>query len=283
MTLIAFHAREDEATLLTDTLSYTENFSSLGATTKVQPLLHLDAAFAVKGTSDFSFFAAAAVRSAYEEAKEFDRVTAILEPVLAEACEALPPPTDLWNAGLLALVGYSNEAQSFQGWTFGTHDGFVAEMHDGLFVLPAPPVAYRPHPHEMQRLEALAADERCPPEDHAFLDAWQTAVAMPPPTTPDDWVRLGVAAYRTRALSDARAGIKAGVGGELHLTTLRRGEQRMRRVHTFDVGDLDRLLAWTQHPRSLDRDCFCESGKVFGECCGLEAVEVPTATCLPNE
>jgi hypothetical protein len=51
MTLIAFACREHEATIVTDTLAYRSGCASIGHTSKVLALPHLDAVVAGQGDS----------------------------------------------------------------------------------------------------------------------------------------------------------------------------------------------------------------------------------------
>ena len=166
------------------------------------------------------------------------------------------------DSRMLVAVGWSPIAGSFKAVMFSSDHDFEPHPLSGPFSQPSPLDVRlsRPEADQYRRLGSLPGD---------LLERWERQPPLHAPRNTAGWVELGqrVREQRSMLYPDDTC-LKIVVGGELHATTLRRGELTTRRVHTFDdTGeDLLRLVQGTAHPVSLASPCGCLSGRLFGDC-----------------
>jgi hypothetical protein len=245
MTMIACTTRPDGADIITDTLTYRSNGRTMGQTTKLFPMPHIDTVVMTQGGGEFG------ARWKYAMACIGDQLDALSFDDLAEAApQALP---DIWKdtegasgyEGTVFHVGFSPAAGRFKAYIYSSHRDF--ESYD-------------------------VTDELC---------ATPLPISDPPDARPEsevEWADLAVQIRRERAL--APLGLKVFVGGDVFLTRLERGSISQRKIHTFDdSGEEFRLMvAGTAHPVAQLGPCECGSGEVAEACHPYMPPEEP-CTC----
>lgn len=264
MTLVAFTVQPNSADIITDTLTYRRNGRSLGATTKVLSLPHLDAAVMTQGGGEFGQQWDYILGSAQDQADSFtfddlSPLATSLLPELGESLEGVAGHCD----SVVFHVGYSPSAGRFKAFGYSSTQGFrEVDVSDEMCCMPQPLT-------EVQR-----------------------------PASVTQWVALAKQLRNERAL--APIGLKWFVGGSVHHTRLERGSITQRRVHTFDGSgpEFARMIEGTAHPQAqladcscgsgditemchphapADAACTCGSGRTYGDCCRVSAEELLVA------
>ena len=284
MTLIAIHADEGSASILTDTLSYTVTARRLRRASKVFTLPHLDAAVLTHGDAEFGNYWAvhASLRAG---STTFDDLADAAPEALREMWQertlmaehrsaiyggdrAVPPRS------IALAVGYSHRADRFQAFTYSSADDFEPVEQRGLWVIPSP-LTFRPSDIEQSRLEATFEETF---GDKSPVEALRSLPPVPTPKTDGQWRALGQLVRFQRAVqSDLYSGLKMYVGGDALLTTLERGAQTTRRLFTFaDSGpEYDQMMAGSLHPIGQLGPCGCDSGERFVDCCLKQIADDP--------
>lgn len=168
---------------------------------------------------------------------------------------------------MMVAAGWSPAARSFRALVFASDRMFDPFEPVGVFSQPGPLDAQPSELEEEQYRRLGSLRER----SEAAWFAGRPPLQAPRNTA--DWVQLGRRVREQRALIVAGAhGLKVAVGGALHLTTLKLGEQTTRRVHRFDdTGDqLARLVAGTRYPVAMAAPCECGSGRLMAGCHGSD-------------
>ncbi len=259
MTLIAFATNGDTATIMTDSLAYSAGGRSMGHSTKLLPLPHIDAALATQGNSMFGEFAKVAALGFALEAPDADALADALAAELPHAWEATTKNKGGGTEGTVYLIGWSPSRGAFTAWMLAAEHGFQAEVVDGPHIVPCP-LNYRPSDLEANR---LLDEGRLDQEE---VDAWREQPPIPTPGNLDEWAELLFYARQTRALMQEA---KVFIGGSLYGTLLARGEQSTCKLAEFDDSgeEFRQMVAGTLHPLGLAGDCPCGSGERFRECC----------------
>lgn len=285
MTLIAFTTSTDRAEIATDTLSYTPNLRKMGQTSKLVPLLHLDAATTMTGSTAFGAFWKVAALGNPDQVATFDAFAEWAPSQLREmwselGADNVPPPT-------VYLIGFSSERQAFTAWAYPHETDFEPVLIEGTHITPSP-LIFRPHDMDLERMR------ECDPDGRRLAE-WAQQPACPTPESVDDWVALCCSARKTRNAWAGRSNVaQHPVGGHLHLTTLQRGRIATEQVHTFDDSgeEFAAMIRGTAHPQAqlgacpcasgkryvdchlvplLDKPCTCGSGRTFADCCRVSA------------
>lgn len=269
MTLIAFALYDDRAELLTDTLSYSLNFSRLGQCTKLMPLTHLDCVIATAGCGEFATDVRLGLAHLGGKMDTFDDMVEHTPAVL----KALHQDAPAMTSSTVFLLGYSPAAERFTAHVYANDDDFAPLQVTSPWVMPAPWVV-RPTDLEVSRLKALpdgGSVERLRDQD---AEIWLARPALEPPASVEEWIMLAEFARAHRALNGP---FPTGIGGQLFLTRIWQGAQITERVGTFnDTGDeFLRLVAWTCHPMAQEQPCWCGSGYRVVECAFREEWDNP--------
>ncbi|WP_332643691.1 hypothetical protein [Aeromicrobium sp.] len=265
MTLIAFHACGDNAEIITDSLAYSHGARHLGEVTKVHHLHHLRAVLATQGDVWFGCAAGAHLSNISKHADDFDGLLSVAPAILRRIWEA-EDFTDKAEAALF-IIGWSPEASEFVSCGLDAKTDFEPWRIEGPFMIPTPH-SLRPSEFEFGILEPAVSAEA--------LASWREAAEMPTPQSPQDWVHLALTAWEDRALTPAPS--RVFIGGSLYFTQLNYSAQATHRLFDFDPPDEDflKMVEGTLHPRAQLAPCpFCESGKVFVDCCADLDVECP--------
>lgn len=291
MTLVAFATYGDKAEILTDTTSYGSSLVTMGHTSKVMPLPHLDAAVLSQGSSEFGTWVDHFAKMTASEAPNFESFMTDAQGAARDAWEfvskmhadqglAEPAPSAAFYIGPIG--------ETFKAFTLSSTDDFEPVETKGLSVMPVPlNPPMRITEHEARYLSGFAHEN-----DVAVL---RDRPAGKAPASMDDWVALGLAARQTRALAPVESRLKVLVAGALHHTRLRRGLVTTRTVHTFnDTGEeFWQIVRGTLHPvaqlgpchecesgkrwidchlrESFTEPCLCKSGKTLEDCCLVTA------------
>jgi hypothetical protein len=288
MSLIALHADEHGAQIMTDTLAYTVTARRLRRATKVSALPHLDAAvLAHGGTREFSNFWAvhASLRAG---AETFDELTDDAPAALADLWREIVEMTEHRNAvhgahstvprAIALAIGYSHRHRRFRALAYQSENEFQpVELH-GLWVIPSP-LNVRPSAIEQTRLEETF--QRL----HDDVDTARFLSELPEPAVPitdSDWTALARDVRQQRAVNaDLYSGLKMYVGGDALLTRLQRGQQTTRRLLTFDdTGpEFEQMMTGSLHPTGQLGPCPCGDGGRFRDCCLTELYDQPCPCC----
>ena len=260
MTLLAFALYDDRAELLTDTLSYSLNVSSLGHHTKLMPLTHLDCVIATAGAHEFGTDVRLGLAHLGAKVETFDDLVEHTPAVLRALHEDAPALT----CSTVFLLGYSPAAERFTAHVYANDDDFTPLQVTRPWVMPAPWVV-RPTDLEVSRLKAQPDDgsfERLGEQD---AETWQARPPLDPPADVDEWIMLAELARAHRALDGP---FHTCIGGQLLLTRIWQGAQTTERVGVFnDTGEeFLKLVQWTRHPLAQEQPCWCGSGHRFVEC-----------------
>jgi hypothetical protein len=284
MSLIALHADEHGAQVMTDTLAYTVTARHLRQATKVFALPHLDAAvLAHGGTREFSNFWAvhASLRAG---AATFDELADTAPAALAELWREVVAMTEHRNAvygarstvprAIALAVGYSHRHRRFRALAYQSDGAFEPiELH-GLWVIPSP-LNVRPSTIEQARLEETLQ------QLHDDADIARLLGQLPEPAVPvtdDEWAALARDVRQQRAVdADLYSGLKMYVGGDALLTRLERGRQSTGRLLTFDDSgaEFTQMMAGSLHPAGQLGQCPCGDGSRFRDCCLAELNDQP--------
>lgn len=285
MTLIAVHATDDHAEIVTDTLSYTATQRHLRRTSKVLLVPHLDAALTTHGSAEFStYWEVKALRLGAVDFDEFlDKAPVALREVweeltmIAEHRNAIHGGNRLPPRSTAICVGYSPAQGRFRAVGFSTDTDFAPDEIDGVWVVPSPLHA-RPSDFELARIDELFGQLLEEPDK--ARGALRCLPPLEPPESVLGWRTLAVVIRRTRALADMYSGLKMYVGGDVIHTRLERGLATQRRIHTFDdTGEeFARMMAGSLHPAGQLGACSCGSGRRLVECC-LEAIYADPCPC----
>jgi hypothetical protein len=284
MSLIALHADQHGAQVMTDTLSYTVTARHLRQATKVFALPHLDAAvLAHGGTREFSNFWAvhASLRAG---ATTFDELTDTAPAALSDLWREIEQMTEHRNAiygarstvprAIALAAGYSQRHQRFRALAYQSDGAFEpVELH-GLWVIPSP-LDVRPSEIEQARLEETFQ------QLHGGTYAVRALARLPEPAVPvtdGDWTALARDVRQQRAVeADLYSGLKMYIGGDALLTRLERGQQTTRRLLTFDDSgpEFEQMMAGSLHPAGQLGPCPCGDGGRFRDCCLTELNDQP--------
>lgn len=283
MSLIALHATDDHAEILTDTLAYTVTARRMRRASKVFALPHLDAAVLMHGgTTELANYWAvhASLRAG---AATFDELADTAPAALRELWREVQEMTEHRNAihgtrsktprAIALAVGYSDRDRRFRALAHSSDDGFEPVEQRGLWVIPSP-LDVRPSELEQQRLELTFREMF---DEDSTIRAWGRLPAPEAPTAPDGWARLARLIRQQRSLADLYSGLKMYVGGDALLTCLERGQQSTRRLFTFDDSgpEYDQMMAGSLHPAGQRGVCSCGSGRVLVECCLTQLYDQP--------
>lgn len=284
MTLIAFHTSESSATVVSDSWSYDSMGRIFTATTKVTPMLHLDAVAVTQGDSLFGkLWAMEISRPTPDDIRSLDELRARRDiPALLAGAEAERDrlsSASRHSPSWAFLIGFSEHAQRFVAYAYDSAQDYEEVEVAGLFVTPAPFSAVQPHPLEMRRLQRHfrdAARWSDPDEARIVGDELLSALAtLPPlgdapvPTTAVAWAGLAEAARQDRSMTHPGTGHQVFVGGDLHCTRLERGLISQELIYRFDdsIEELSKIMRGSLNDLGLSLPCIaCDSGLPFGEC-----------------
>jgi hypothetical protein len=283
VTLIAFHAHRDGATVMTDTLGYTPGARYVMETRKAVALPEVGAVTMTQGSTIVGDAWLDRVQALAAEAGTFDRLLEAAPATLAGLWANLGEDLAWRRTRPLAptvafLVGPSERRGGYVGFLLASDVGFEPRRHKGLYVMPSP-LSMRPSWLEQARLDAHLAR-------HLDADLAPKAAQMlrrlPAPPSPgwwtaDDWRDLAVAVHRDRALVDLYSGLKTYVGGDVVLTTLTADGVTERVLHTFptDGPEWEAMLRDSLHPVGQLGPCGCDSARLAIECCLPEMFDEP--------
>lgn len=277
MTLIAIRADKDSARVMTDSWGYTFGLT-INHTSKQTSVPHLDAAIVAQGSTTFQALWLAHGHELAGEVATFDEFLAAtperLRTVWTRLTGRVRAENDADGAraevanSTIFHVGYSTARRSFVAVAFASeHDFASIDLGTSLYVQPTP-LNLPPGPVEAGRLErsfARAGLDRRPLEQLAA----QPAPRSVGPVDVKEWVALARRVRADRSECDLWSGFKTYVGGDVHLTSLSRGQATTRRIHRFaDSADtLRRIFAGSLHPIAQAGPCPCESGRRYVDCC----------------
>lgn len=265
MTLIAFHATDKSAHLMTDSVTYTTYCEELGHATKRAPIDHLDATIATQGDTTWGDTVVALLLTYSTRATTFDDLVD-QAPRAARGCrDGLATDANGYDAGegFVVLLGWSHRLGRFAGYVLHSRNDYEAREHDGLFVYPSPWTA-RPTREQLDSFREWEDDDA---NRDKVVELWQAKPILEPPADDAEWVDL---AKRVRTERSAEPYAKVLVAGSVYLTKIKRGFQSTRKVHQFnDRGEeWVKVLSGTRHPIGLAAPCPCGSGERVADCHG---------------
>ncbi len=281
MTLIAFHAQQHRADIVTDTRTYAHCARRLHRTSKVMTLPHLDAAVICQGSTGFASHWNTQARHLAAQTPTFDHLLEATESATIRTWNDLVDDVDAANEafgaeGAIApsvafLVGLTS--RGFQAWQFASDNEFTPVQLTGLHVMPTP-LDRRPSDLEAGRLltHFHAAFGDAAPIRHLMRQP-----APAPPQTRAGWVDLALAVRRDRALCDLSSGFKTYVGGDVRHTILTPGAVSDARIHAFDDtgAEFEQMVAGSYHPIAQAAPCQCGSGTAYVDCCLAPLADQP--------
>lgn len=277
MTLVAFVNHGTHVDIATDTGGWDSmQRDGLSYVTKFQHLAHLDAVMLRQGDGNVAR-TATYVLDLLGNRGTFDDLIDVAPEALTQSLrrDDQGASREVWEAGTVVLVGWSERADAFVGYELATDRGMKAHKVDRMF-LPMP-WTHRPGALELRRLKAVASHTDWGP---AMVEAWPLRPPFTTPATDGEWLALADLAREQRALNGPAG--RVHVSGSLWLSTLKRGEFSSRRVHTWDdSGDnFRRMVAGSHHPISQAAPCcYCDSGLRGRDCC-LARANAEHGSCL---
>jgi uncharacterized protein YchJ len=260
MTLVALSVDAEEAEILTDTISYLPGRAEVESCSKVHLFPHVDAAVAVKGSHDFAVLWIATLSNLLVD---FDRWHPAARQLLPDVWDRAVRVGSSAEVGWVYQVGWSPSRSRFVGWEYCSDDGFQGTDLSDRDLYTNPTGADVPHR----------------------------------PTDSEAWLHLALQ-LRSEANDPSKIVVEGvtPIGGEFHLTYLRRGGAISERLHVDDrdsweyrrmfIGGLNRdgqlgpCLCGSGQPFVVchlpwmypgDDPCPCESGQAFGECHRIDA------------
>lgn len=263
MTLTLIHCTPERATIITDTLSYTQNMGRLGHSTKVHTLHHLDAAIATRGDAAFGAQARVLLEVLAVEASDVCDLIGRAAPLLAEEWRE-------WSDGprrslpAIFVVGRDPESGGYAAWCLEPlADWQPWRVEEDVFLYPSPLVT-KPTDLELAHL-ALEPENKFSEQELALLAVSRQMAPPPAPEADTDLVVMAIVAREQRGVCDSA--MWTPIGGELYKTTLEEGLVMSSRVYAWDSEEeLLRQVGWSIHPLSQARPCHCESGRSFRDC-----------------
>jgi hypothetical protein len=286
VTLIAFHAHQDGAEVMTDTLAYDHVARHVSETTKVLALPSLDAVTMIQGSTIFGqgwFDHAQDLAADVDTLDEFlGRVRKALVALWADlSADVAWQRTRPLSRSAVFVIGPSERLGRYVATLFASADEFVPHRHDGLFVLPSP-LTMRPSQFELDRLDGHLA-QHLGLAAPAAADMLRRLPDAPEPAgwSAADWRRLALSCHRDRALVDLYSGLKTYVGGDVVLTHLAAGMIESEVLHRFptDGPEWEAMLRYSLHPIGQLGPCSCPEGDAEGrpaiECCLPDLFERP--------
>lgn len=276
MTMIAIACKGDTAEFITDTVTYTSEYSRIGEQTKHLSLPHLDCAVLTQGDTTFGNYAKSALMQASYQVDTFDELVEgapgwIADMWAARQSDAAAQGREIDPEALVFLVGYSLRSKRFVSYAFPANAGFVPFETRGLWVIPTPWTA-RPSPYTLELFRSWAeeANRVWPPESQIDIDglcsSWKSKPPILPPRDLDEWRAIAQEVRASRTLDQF---CQCFVGGRVFHTTLRRGTTLTQEILRFDDdgAELQAIVAGTDHPLAQAMPCECGSGAQFVDCC----------------
>ncbi|GEP38583.1 hypothetical protein NPS01_22460 [Nocardioides psychrotolerans] len=266
MTLIGFATYGDRAELITDTLSYASNLSSLGYCTKHHTIPHLDAVVMTRGDSAFSTYATTGTLTVSQDVDDFDQLVEQAPALLRALWGHHTDDEHLRMASsTLYLMGYSPEQKKFTAHMFFSDQDFKHVRVHGSLVMPSP-WDFAPSGYEMRLLKDSTRPHRQSLESRLVLaERWRVKPVLPRPSSVDEWRALAISVREQRTLNPFFTIL---VGGQVMHCLVERGRSVTTSIHTFDdTGDeLGKMVNGTCHPASQKAPCWCGSGLSFRDC-----------------
>ena len=227
---------------MTDTSCYSPALRTLSRVSKVHAIQHLDMVSTTQGDLGFGLRWQIGAQALAEECYDFDDFRDRAHEVMREAWERAETNTD----SAVFIVGYSAERGRCVAYGYPSEDDFTPFEIKGLFVHPSP-LSMRPSDWELARMGEYvhAAD----------VETLRSRPKAPKPASVADWVALATDARTMRAMAPVESGLKTGVIGQVHHTTITRGAIHTATVHEFDDSgeEFQRIVAGTYHPQSAAR------------------------------
>lgn len=268
MTLTLIHCTHDQATILTDTLSYTKRMTKIGHSTKVAALHHLDAAITTRGDSAFCAHARVLLEVLANEAADVEDLIERAAPTLAEHWQDWTAEDEkpARVAPVIFIVGRARDTGGYVAWGIEPLSDWKPWRieEDEVFVYPAP-LLLQPSAIEQAHL-ALEVDQPWFSKEEAGLLA--LAKMLPPcpaPESENDLVALALLAREQRGV--AGTPMETPVGGELYRTSIEEGLVFSSRVYAWDSEEeLLKQVGWSAHPIAQMRPCHCDSEQPYRDC-----------------
>lgn len=281
MTLIAFHAQQHRADIVTDTCTYAHGARRLHRTSKVMTLPHLDAAVICQGSTGFATHWNTQVRHLADQTPTFEHLLDAAQYATTRTWNDLVDDVDAANEAFGAEGAIANSvtflvgrtSRGYEAWQYASDTEFTPTRLTGLHVMPTP-LTWRP--------SALEGGRLLEHFDAAFGDTTPVndllrRPAPEPPASDAGWVELAKAVRQDRGLCDLSSGFKTYVGGQVRHTVLTEGRITDARIHTFDdTGpEFERMVAGSYHPLAQTGPCPCGSDRAYVDCCLAPLADQP--------